>query len=133
MHNPLSQRSKGLARPSMAVGGLSGRPFSILLMPKIPPLRPASERKPLRRTRKPLARYRAGRPLSGARRTRTDRPHKPLSSNSPVRQRRFSFSDLRELGIVPETYRRATILQDIHSQHVRQQTRGRDIAPAFTR
>ncbi|WP_018391684.1 BID domain-containing protein [Ancylobacter sp. FA202] len=48
-------------------------------------------------------------------------------------RRRLSADDLREPGRVPDTYRHAAMLRDMHQQHVRQQTRGREIGPALTR
>ena len=48
-------------------------------------------------------------------------------------RRRLSADDLREAGRVPDTYRHAAMLRDMHQQHVRQQTRGREIGPVLTR
>lgn len=48
-------------------------------------------------------------------------------------RRRLSADDLREPGRVPDTYRHAAMLRDMQQQHVRQQTRGREIGPVLTR
>lgn len=48
-------------------------------------------------------------------------------------RRRLSADDLREPGRVPDAYRHATMLRDMHQQHARQQTRDREIGPILTR
>lgn len=48
-------------------------------------------------------------------------------------RRRLSADDLREPGHVPDTYRHAAMLRDMHQQHARRQTRGREAGPVITR
>lgn len=48
-------------------------------------------------------------------------------------RRRLTADDHREPGRVPDIFRHANMLRDMHQQHARQQTRGREIGPAIAR